>query len=253
MRRIMLRIAYDGTDYVGWQKQPNGLAVEEVLNKALRDLTGEQIEVIGASRTDSGVHALDNVAVFDTESPIPAKKFSFALNRRLPNSVVVRSSCEVKPNFHPRRVNCVKTYESRIFNDEHPNPLNRRYTYFYHHDIDVDAMREAAHYLEGEHNFVTFCSAGAQVTTTVRTIYSAEVIRGAGYDENCIIIRLKGNGFLYNMVRIIAGTLLQAGTHAIEPARMAEIIESRDRGQAGPTLPPQGLTLVHIEYPEGNR
>ncbi len=248
MRRIMLRIAYDGTDYVGWQKQPNGLAVEEVLNKALRDLTGEQIEVIGASRTDSGVHALDNVAVFDTESPIPAKKFSFALNRRLPNSVVVRSSCEVKPNFHPRRVNCVKTYEYRIFNDEHPNPLNRRYTYFYHHDIDVDAMREAAHYLEGEHNFVTFCSAGAQVTTTVRTIYSAEVIRGAGYDENCIIIRLKGNGFLYNMVRIIAGTLLQAGTHAIEPARMAEIIESHDRGQAGPTLPPQGLTLVKIDF-----
>ena len=158
MRRIMLRIAYDGTDYVGWQKQPNGLAVEEVLTKAICDLTGEQIEVIGASRTDSGVHALDNVAVFDTESPIPAKKFSFALNRRLPNSVVVRSSSEVKPNFHPRRVNCVKTYEYRIFNDEHPNPLNRRYTYFYHHDIDVDAMREAAKYLEGEHNFVTFCS-----------------------------------------------------------------------------------------------
>lgn len=253
MRRIMLRIAYDGTDYVGWQKQPNGLAVEEVINKALRDLTGEEIEVIGASRTDSGVHALDNVAVFDTESPIPAKKFSFALNRRLPGSVVVRSSCEVKPTFHPRRVNCVKTYEYRIFNDEHPNPLNRRYTYFFHHDLDVDAMRRAAEYVTGEHNFLAFCSAGAQVTTTVRTIYSAEVIKGAGYDDKCIIIRLKGNGFLYNMVRIIAGTLLQAGTHAIEPERVAKIIESRDRSLAGPTLPPQGLTLVNIEYPEGSR
>ena len=249
MRRIMLRVAYDGTDFVGWQKQPNGLAVEEVLNKALRDLTGEQIEVIGASRTDSGVHALDNVAVFDTESPIPAKKFSFALNRRLPGSVVVRSSCEVKPTFHPRRVNCIKTYEYRIFNDEHPNPLNRRYTYFYHHDLDIDAMRAAAKYIEGEHNFLCFCSAGAQVTTTVRTIYSAEVIRGECYDENCIIIRLRGNGFLYNMVRIIAGTLLQAGRGAMEPERVKDIIESRDRGQAGPTLPPEGLTLVRIEYP----
>ena len=249
MRRIMLRVAYDGTDFVGWQKQPNGLAVEEVLNKALRDLTGEQIEVNGASRTDSGVHALDNVAVFDTESPIPAKKFSFALNRRLPGSVVVRSSCEVKPTFHPRRVNCIKTYEYRIFNDEHPNPLNRRYTYFYHHDLDIDAMRAAAKYIEGEHNFLCFCSAGAQVTTTVRTIYSAEVIRGEGYDENCIIIRLRGNGFLYNMVRIIAGTLLQAGRGAMEPERVKDIIESRDRGQAGPTLPPEGLTLVRIEYP----
>ena len=246
----MLRIAYDGTDYVGWQKQPNGLAVEEVLNKAISELTGEQIEVIGASRTDSGVHALDNVAVFDTESPIPAKKFSFALNRRLPGSIVVRSSREVRPDFHPRKVGCVKTYEYRIFNDDHPNPLNRRYTYFYHHELDIEAMREAAEHITGEHNFLSFCSAGAQVTTTVRTIYSAEIIRGSDYDDKCIIIRLKGNGFLYNMVRIIAGTLLQAGSHSIEPERVKEIIEAHDRSMAGPTLPPQGLTLVKIEYDE---
>lgn len=244
MRRIMLRIAYDGTNYVGWQKQPNGISVEEVINRTLTELTGESIAVIGASRTDSGVHAMGNVAVFDTESRIPGDKFCFALNQRLPEDIVIRESCEVAADFHPRYAECTKTYEYRIYNATHRNPLNTRYTYFYHGELDCNKMREAAQYLVGEHDFASFCSAGAQVKTTVRRIYSVEIEE----IEHTIIIRIKGNGFLYNMVRIIAGTLLQAGTGAFEPQNMQNIINSCNREKAGPTAPPQGLTLVRIDY-----
>lgn len=244
MRRIMLRIAYDGTNYVGWQKQPNGTSVEETVNKALSDLTGENIEVIGASRTDSGVHALGNVAVFDTESRIPGEKFSFALNQRLPEDIVVQESSEVDPEFHPRYAECTKTYEYRIYNATHRNPLNARYTYFYHGCLDIGAMREAAEYLVGEHDFASFCSAGAQVKTTVRCIYGVEIEE----IEHTITIRINGNGFLYNMVRIIAGTLIQVGAGAIKPQNMQDIVNACDRESAGPTAPAQGLTLMRIEY-----
>ena len=272
----MLRIAYDGTDYVGWQKQPNGLAVEEVINGALHELTGEQIEVIGASRTDSGVHALGNVAVFDTESRIPGDKFAYALNQRLPGTIVVQESCEVAADFHPRHAECVKTYEYHIYNASHPNPLNARYSYFCHTPLDIGKMRAAAQYLVGEHDFASFCSAGAQVKTTVRTIYSVGVlteetesgsaVAAAADSSNAarmalsvstardrhlhgpVTIRIRGNGFLYNMVRIIAGTLLQVGIGAIPPENMAGIIAAADRSKAGPTAPPEGLTLVRIEY-----
>lgn len=244
MRRIMLRIAYDGTNYVGWQKQPNGIAVEEVINNALSGLTGENIEVIGASRTDSGVHAMGNVAVFDTESRIPGEKFSFALNQRLPEDIVVQESSEVDAEFHPRYAECTKTYEYRIYNATHRNPLNSRYTYFFHGELDTDRMREAAKYLVGEHDFASFCSAGAQVKTTIRTVYSIEIEEIA----HTITIRIRGNGFLYNMVRIISGTLIQVGTGAIRPQDMKDIVNACDREAAGPTAPAQGLTLVRIDY-----
>lgn len=244
MRRIMLRIAYDGTNYVGWQEQNNGLAVEQVVNMALSDLLNEDISVIGASRTDSGVHAMGNVAVFDTESRIPGSKFSFALNQRLPEDIVVQESCEVPADFHPRYTECTKTYEYRIYNASHRNPLNSRYTCFYHGELDLNKMREAAQYLVGEHDFASFCSAGAQVRTTVRTIYGIEIEEIA----HTITIRVKGNGFLYNMVRIIAGTLIQAGTGSIRPQEMEEIINAHNREAAGPTAPAQGLTLMKIEY-----
>ncbi|MCR5323262.1 MAG: tRNA pseudouridine(38-40) synthase TruA [Lachnospiraceae bacterium] len=246
MRRILLRIAYDGTNYVGWQKQDNGLAVEEVLNNALHELTGENIAVIGASRTDSGVHALDNVAVFDTESRIPADKFALALNGYLPNDVVVQSSCEVEADFHPRYRECRKTYEYTIYNAAVPNPLINRYSYFVHYRLDLDAMNEAAQYLIGEHDFASFCSAGAQVKTTVREIYGVVCFAENGFQK--IIIRITGSGFLYNMVRIIAGTLIQIGQGMYPPERMKEILETRDRTQAGPTAPPQGLVLKEIRY-----
>ena len=130
MRRIMLTIAYDGTDYVGWQIQPNGLAVEQVINKALSELLDEEIVIAGASRTDSGVHALGNVAVFDTNTRIPADKICFALNQRLPKDIVCLSSCEVRADFHPRHADCTKTYEYTIYNAVHPDPIKRRYSYF---------------------------------------------------------------------------------------------------------------------------
>ncbi|MBO4416452.1 MAG: tRNA pseudouridine(38-40) synthase TruA [Lachnospiraceae bacterium] len=248
MRRIMLRVAYDGTNYVGWQKQDNGLAVEEVLNRALCELTGEDIAVIGASRTDSGVHAIGNVAVFDTGSRIPADKFCLALNKYLPNDVAVQSSCEVEADFHPRFKECRKTYEYSIYNAPVPSPLMNRYTYFVHYPLDIDVMNEAARYLVGQYDFASFCSAGAQVKTTVREIYSVECLRYMEDEGKRIVIRIKGNGFLYNMVRIIAGTLVQIGQGMYPPERMKEILEACDRTQAGPTAPPQGLVLKEIEY-----
>ena len=263
-RRIMLTIAYDGTDYVGWQIQPNGTAVEEVLNKALCELTGEDIVVAGASRTDSGVHADGNVAVFDTESKIPAEKFCFALNQRLPKDIVCIASCEVAPDFHPRHTDCIKTYEYRIYNAVHPDPLKRRYSYFVYVPLDIDAMKKAAEYLKGEHDFASFCSAHAQVKTTVRTVYTLDIFSDKnaetvqktaeplnGHDKymaHDIVIRISGNGFLYNMVRIIAGTLCKVGYHFYPPEHVKEILDGCDRKLAGPKAPPEGLKLVGIEY-----
>lgn len=246
----MLRIAYDGSGYVGWQKQDNGLAVEEVINKALRELTGEEIAVIGASRTDSGVHALDNVAVFDTESRIPGDKISYALNSYLPQDIVVQNSCETDPDFHPRYAECRKTYEYTIYNADHANPLLSRYSHFEHHDLNVDKMNEAAACLVGEHDFAAFCSAGAQVRTTVRTVYGITCSCTEADDCSSRIIRIRicGDGFLYNMVRIIAGTLIRIGQGLSLPGDMERILVSCDRSQAGPTAPAQGLVLKKIEY-----
>ena len=144
MKRVKLVLAYDGTNYCGWQLQPNGITIEEVLNKALRDLLHEQIQVIGASRTDSGVHALGNIAVFDTESRIPAEKMCFALNQRLPADVVIQSSCEVLPTWHPRKCNTIKTYEYRILNRRVPDPTVRLNSYFFYMPLDLEKMQEAA-------------------------------------------------------------------------------------------------------------
>ena len=259
MRRIMLTIAYDGTDYVGWQIQPNGLAVEQVINKALSELLGEEIVIAGASRTDSGVHALGNVAVFDTNTRIPADKICFALNQRLPKDIVCLSSCEVRADFHPRHADCTKTYEYTIYNAVHPDPIKRRYSYFVYVPLDVDAMRKAAEYLKGEHDFASFCSAHAQVKTTVRTIYTLDIIAGKDeiietqphqkqYMSHDITIRISGNGFLYNMVRIIAGTLVKVGYHFYPPEYVLEILNACDRKKAGPKAPAEGLKLIGIKY-----
>lgn len=244
MKRIMLTIAYDGTNYCGWQTQKNGLAVEEVINNALSEMLGENINIIGASRTDAGVHAYGNVAVFDTASRIPGEKFSYALNRYLPDDIVIQSSTEVDMEFHPRHCNCKKTYEYRILNRKFPLPVERLYSHFLYYDLDVDKMRQASDFLIGTHDFKSFCSVNTQVKDTVRTIYSIDVEK---LDET-VIIRVVGNGFLYNMVRIIAGTLIQAGTGQISPKSLQDILEKKDRSAAGPTAPAKGLTLVRIEY-----
>ena len=244
MKRVKLTIAYDGTNYCGWQIQPNGITIEEVVNRELSKLLKEEIRVIGASRTDSGVHALGNVAVFDTEARIPAEKISFALNRSLPEDIVVQKSEEVSPDFHPRFCDSTKTYEYRIRNATFVQPINRLYTYHVHDALDVDAMQRAAHFIVGEHDFASFCSVGAQVQSTVRTVYSVDVIK----EEELITIRVTGAGFLYNMVRIIAGTLLQVGLGAKTEEWVKEVLEAKDRSAAGPTAPAHGLTLMKIEY-----
>lgn len=244
MKRVMLTISYDGTNYCGWQVQPNGITVEEVLNRELSKLLAEDIHVIGASRTDSGVHALGNVCVFDTDARIPGDKICYALNKSLPEDIVVQSSKEVDPDFHPRHCDSKKTYEYRIWNAQFPLATNCRYTHHVHDALDVDKMQQGANYLLGEHDFTSFCSVGAQVETKVRTIYSCDVIK----DGPLITIRISGNGFLYNMVRIIAGTLLQIGMGAKEPEFVKEAIDAMDRNAAGPTAPAKGLTLIGIEY-----
>ncbi len=244
MKRVKLIVAYDGTSYCGWQVQPNAITVEGVLNEALTSLLHETITVIGASRTDSGVHAMGNVAVFDTDSKIPGEKFSYALNQRLPEDIRVQSSCEVPLDFHPRKVNCNKTYQYRIVNSEFPNPLKRLYAHFTYYNLDVDKMQEAADYLVGEHDFKSFCSIHTQAKETVRTIYSLQVTK----ENEEIIITIRGNGFLYNMVRIIAGTLLQVGLGNRKPEEMEGILLAKDREAAGPTAPACGLTLLQIKY-----
>ena len=243
-KRVRLTVAYDGTNYHGWQLQKNGITIESELNLCLSDLLKEPIEVIGASRTDAGVHACGNVAVFDTESRIPGDKFSFALNQRLPEDIRIQESCEVDADFHPRYADTVKTYEYNILNRRFELPSKRLYAAFCYYPMDIERMNQAAAYLVGEHDFKSFCSAGAQVQTTVRTIYAVNVTK----EDDMVHIRITGNGFLYNMVRIIAGTLIQVGTGLMESEQMKEILEARDRSKAGPTAVAKGLTLVEIRY-----
>ena len=246
MKRIRLTVAYDGTNYCGWQIQPNGITIQEVLENCLEDLTGKKTEIMGASRTDAGVHALGNIAVFDTDMRMPGEKFSFALNQRLPEDIRIQKSEEVPPDFHPRYRESEKTYVYRILNRQFPIPTQRLYAHFTYIPLDTDRMREGGSYLIGEHDFKSFCGAGAQVKTTVRTIKEVSVSK----KEDLITIKIRGNGFLYNMVRIIAGSLMEIGGGMYPPEHMKEILEARDRQAAGPTAPARGLTLAEIRYPD---
>lgn len=247
MRRIMLRVAYDGTGYSGWQEQENAITIESELNKALSSVTGEDISVIGASRTDAGVHAEGAVCVFDTDSRIPAEKFSYAANTRLPEAVRVWESTEVEPDFHPRHCNSEKTYEYRIWNDDFDNPLMTRYTHFIYRKIDVDAMDRAAQCLVGEHDFKSYCSTKAEVLSTVREIVSIRVERDS-VDSRLIRITVTGKGFLYNMVRIIAGTLIEVGTGLRTVESVKTALEAKNREAAGSTAPAKGLTLKRMIF-----
>lgn len=354
MRRIKLTVAYDGTNYKGWQVQNTGVTIEQRLNEALYDLfapsrkecrraaerqlqremeTGtdvdgtaswnraaEEIEanqlgieaehmdsglilqrqendagdngdrtnrtcekkepeerlqkdlrrlleertetgyqaalagyvppvVIGASRTDSGVHARGNVAVFDTDSGIPAEKFAVALNQRLPEDIRIMQSEEVPLAWHPRRQHCTKIYEYRIFNAKIADPMQRLYSHFVYFDMDVERMREAAQYLIGEHDFRSFCNPESQVLqqggSAVRRIYGIDITRDS---QGMICIRVVGNGFLYHMIRIIAGTLMKVGMGMWQPTYVEEILKAQDRRYAGPTAPARGLTLIGMIY-----
>ena len=249
MKRIRLIVAYDGTNYCGWQVQDNGITIEGVLNRELSALLGEEVEVTGASRTDSGVHALGNVCVFDTESRIPPEKFAYALNARLPEDIRVVDSCEVDADFHPRHRDSIKTYEYKIWNDRFMNPVMRLYTKFCYYDLDTELMEKAGQYLVGEHDFKSFCSSGSSATTTVRTVKSLSVRRDEK-EPRLITIRVTGYGFLYNMVRIIAGTLIEVGSGQREAEDVKRILEACDRTVAGKRAEAEGLTLVKIEYLE---
>ena len=245
-KRFKLTIAYDGTNYCGWQIQPNGITVEEVINKKLSKLLKEEITVIGASRTDSGVHAMGNVAVFDSDTTIPGDRIAAALNQRLPDDIVITKSEEVAPDFHPRYCDCSKTYEYHIINTRIPIPTKRLTNYFVSYDLNIEDMKEAASYLVGEHDFVSFCNVRTDVENTVRTITELEVTKNG--DE--ITIRISGNGFLYNMVRIIVGTLIRVGRGFYSPEKVKEILEAKDRKAAGVTAPAHGLMLMQINYPK---
>ena len=247
MKRVMLRVAYDGTNYCGWQVQPNGITVQQVLNECLSEFCGEPIRTIGASRTDTGVHARGNVAVFDTNMRMPGDKFSFALNTRLPEDIRIDGSREVPAEFHPRFTETIKTYEYRILNRQFPDPTRRHGSFFTYYKMDTDQMRAALPYLIGEHDFRSFQASGDidPARSTVRTIYDARISR----DEDMISFRICGNGFLYHMVRIIAGTLMEIGNERREPEDMGTIIAAKDRSAAGDTAPACGLTLLEIKYP----
>lgn len=248
MKRIKLTVAYDGTNYCGWQIQPNGITIEEVLNKRLSQVLKEDIRVIGASRTDSGVHALGNVAVFDTDTSIPPVRIAYAVNQKLPEDIVIVKSEEVPADWHPRYCDCEKTYEYHIWNAKVPDPTRRLTTYFVSYKLDLDKMRQAAAYLIGEHDFASFCNVRTNVENTVRRIYELTIEQ----NECEWIIRIRGNGFLYNMVRIIVGTLLRVGRGYYTPQKVEEILKAQDRQAAGVTAPPQGLILKEITYHSGN-
>lgn len=244
MKRVMLTVAYDGTNYHGWQLQPNVTTIESVLNGALSALLKEETKVIGASRTDTGVHALGNIAVFDTQARMPAEKFAYALNQRLPEDIRIHDAREVPPDFHPRRQESRKTYEYKILNSAFPMPVYRLYAHFTYVPLDVSSMQRAAAYLVGTHDFKSFCSVNTTAETTVRTVYEITVDRCG----DMITIRVTGSGFLYNMVRIIAGTLIEVGRGNWQPERMQDILRACDRAHAGPTAPACGLTLVKYEF-----
>ncbi len=246
MHRIKLTVAYDGTNYCGWQVQPNGPSIQAELQKAIENLVGEKVNVTGASRTDSGVHALGQVAVFDTTKNIPDWKYALAINQRLPKDIVIQESVEVAPDFHPRYTNVTKTYEYKILNRRTQLPNERLYSYFVPKKLNIEKMREAAAYLVGQHDFRSFCSQKTDVLSTVRTVYSLD-LREEG---DMIILRITGNGFLYNMVRIIAGTLIKVGFEQTLPEAVKEAVEHPKPKAAGPTAPPHGLTLMEIVYGE---
>ena len=258
--RYRITVAYDGTEYSGWQLQDGANTIEGVLNRELSRLLKQEIRVIGASRTDAGVHSLGNIAVFDAETSIPAEKICYALNPFLPEDIVVTSSRRVDADYHPRRVESKKTYMYKILHSTFAMPTLKNDTLFLHGRLDVELMREAAKHFVGEHDFVSFCAAGSTAETTVRTVYSSEVIReraegmifpgnpGNAYSgAELIKIIVSGNGFLYNMVRIIAGTLIEVGRGRIAPDGIPDIINARDRAKAGPTAPALGLTHIGTE------
>lgn len=244
MRNIKLTIEYDGKEYNGWQKQPNKLNIQGEIEKAIYNITGEEIELYASGRTDAGVHSLGQVANFKTESKIPISKMAIAINSQIKNSIRVIYAEEVDENFHSRYCCKKKTYRYIINNSPFGSSIYRNLEYHMPVKLNVNKMVQAISYFEGEHDFKAFKSSGTSSKSSTRKIYKAILKQ----DGERIIIELTGNGFLYNMVRIIAGTLVDVGLGKINPEDIPGIIEKGDRTKAGKTLPPHGLFLVSVEY-----
>ena len=245
MRNIKLTIEYDGKDFNGWQKQPTKLNIQGTIEQAIKQITGEDIELNASGRTDAGVHALGQVANFKTNSKIPIEKFAIAINSKLKRSIVIKKAEEVDERFHSRLSCKRKTYRYIINNSLEGTAIYRNLETHIPQKLDVEKMKQGAKYFEGEHDFKAFKASGTSSKSSVRTIYKAEVFE---MPNNRIYIELTGNGFLYNMVRIIAGTLVDVGTGKIQPEDIKKIIESKDRSLAGKTLQPNGLYLLNVKY-----
>ena len=244
MRNIKLTIEYDGKDFNGWQKQPNKLNIQGTIEQAIKCVTGEDVELNASGRTDAGVHALGQVANFKTNSKIPIEKFAIAINSRLKKSIVIKKAEEVDERFHSR-LNCKKkTYRYIINNSEEGSAIYRNLETHIPQKLDISKMEQALKYFEGEHDFKAFKASGTSSKSSVRTIYEAKIYQKG----EKIFIELTGNGFLYNMVRIIVGTLVDVGTGKIKPEDIPQIINEGKRENAGKTLPPNGLYLLNVMY-----
>lgn len=248
MLRIMLVVEYDGTDYVGWQRQKNGVSVQGKIEDAIFSLTGERVSLVGSGRTDSGVSALSQVAHFDTESTIPPEKLYRALNVKLPPDIRITASSLASFDFHARFSAKRKTYAYRMYARETDSPLLRRFAVRVDDDVNVEGMNEAAKRFIGTFDFRCFLATNSSVKDTTRTIYESAVTR----ENGLIVFRITGNGFLYNMVRIMAGTLLSVGYGKFSPEEVSEIIKTGVRKRAGKTMPPNGLILEKVEYEPQN-
>ena len=244
MRNIKLIIEYDGKEFNGWQKQPNKLNIQGEIEKAISEITGEQIDLIASGRTDAGVHSLGQTANFKTNSAISIEKLPIAINSKLKKSIVVKSAEEVDERFHSRYSVKSKKYRYTINNSKYGSAIFRNMEYHFPQELNIDEMQKAAKLFEGEHDFKAFKASGTSSKSSVRTIYKAEVKK----DADRIYIELTGNGFLYNMVRIISGTLIDVGTGKIKKEDIQKIIESKDRKNAGKTLPARGLCLIEVNY-----
>ena len=267
-RTVRLRVSYDGTDFFGWQVQPGTRTVQGALQEAIFALTGEHRTVVAAGRTDAGVHALGQVCHFRTHTPAPAHRLGLALRPHLPPDVTVTHGRDVPPSFHSTRDALSKTYRYVILNSREPDPLARRFAWRVRPDargngLNDDAMRSAAAHIEGTHDFACFQSAGSPRPDTVRTVHRLTLTRSAVWpawspapgeerEETAggpfLFLEATGDGFLYNMVRAIAGTLAEVGIGKRPPESVRELIAGRDRTAAGPTAPPQGLYLVRVNY-----
>ncbi|GAB6184846.1 tRNA pseudouridine(38-40) synthase TruA [Thermopirellula anaerolimosa] len=249
MRCIRLRLAYDGTDYDGWQSQKSGRSIQDAVEAAAARLIGHQVRVLASGRTDAGVHALGQVAAFRTEKTFSPEVIRKALNARLPDDIVILSAEEVSAEFHPIRDAKRKHYRYLLSDAAFPNVFLRRYVWRYPRPLDATAMERAAEALCGTHDFSAFQSAGSQRATTVRTIYDLRVARSRSI-PHLITIDVTANGFLYNMMRNIVGSLVDVGRGTRPPSWIAEVLEQRDRRRAGATAPPHGLFLISVTYPD---